>query len=279
VQIISLYRITSHNQVVEVDDASTSPNKVSNQVMVFEQVLPDSTEIKKFINNTSVGILLVVDTFNLQSFGPFDSIFGAEAKLKVLNPLNIDSVSAVLCLPDDFLTFYIGQQLEHKAKNFTIKIVTLSDRAHRGIYQDLSGPRITELVKGYYEQLKKKVTINNIIIPDNADELSHILEESKHEETDIIITTGGTGIGPRDITVETVKSHLDKEIPGIMEMIRVKYGAEKPNALLSRAIAGTMHRTLVYTLPGSIKAIDEYLTEILKTLDHLTFMVHGIDNH
>jgi len=279
VQIISLYRITSHSQVVDVDDASTSPNKVSNQIMIFERELPDPELVKKFIDKTSVGIILVVDAFDLQPFSNFDSICGAEAKLKVLNQLNIESIRAVICLPDDFLTFFLGQALEHKAKNFTIKIVTLSDRAHRGIYNDLSGPRITELVKTYYEQLNKVVTIKNLIIPDNADELNYILEESKHEETDVIITTGGTGIGPRDITVETVKSHLDKEIPGIMEMIRVKYGAEKPNALLSRGVAGTMHRTLVYTLPGSVKAIDEYLTEIFKTLDHLTYMVHGIDNH
>jgi molybdopterin biosynthesis enzyme MoaB len=64
-----------------------------------------------------------------------------------------------------------------------------------------------------------------------------------------------------------------------MEMIRIKYGTEKPNALLSRGVAGTMNRTLVYTLPGSVNAVEEYLTEIFKTLDHLLYMIHGIDNH
>ena len=72
---------------------------------------------------------------------------------------------------------------------------------------------------------------------------------------------------------------LDKEIPGIMEMIRMKYGAEKPNALLSRGVAGVVGQSLVYTLPGSVKAVQEYMTEILKTMQHLIFMLHGIDAH
>lgn len=278
-QISSLYRITSHNQVVDVDDASTSPNKVSNQVMIFDNEIPEPQLVKKFIENTSVGTIIVVDAFDKQPYNTFDSIIGAEAKLKVLNQINLDGQVAILCLPDDYLTFYLGQVLEHKTKVFTIKIITLSDRAHRGVYKDMSGPKATELLTAYFEKLNKPIAVKNTIIPDDAEELTHILLESKNEKTDILITTGGTGISNRDITVETVQLHLDKEIPGIMEMIRHKYGAEKPNALLSRGVAGTMNRTLVYTLPGSVKAVEEYLTEIFKTLDHLLYMIHGIDNH
>ncbi|HPV56251.1 MAG TPA: hypothetical protein PKW61_03920, partial [Tenuifilaceae bacterium] len=72
---------------------------------------------------------------------------------------------------------------------------------------------------------------------------------------------------------------LDKEIPGIMEMIRLKYGAEKPNALLSRGVAGLMGKTFVYTLPGSVKAVREYMAEIVKTQKHLFLMLMGIDSH
>jgi molybdopterin biosynthesis enzyme MoaB len=72
---------------------------------------------------------------------------------------------------------------------------------------------------------------------------------------------------------------MNKEIPGIMELIRVKYGAEKPNALISRGVAGVIGRTLVYTLPGSVKAVEEYLTEITKTLRHSIFMLNGLDIH
>jgi molybdenum cofactor synthesis domain-containing protein len=95
----------------------------------------------------------------------------------------------------------------------------------------------------------------------------------------LVITTGGTGVGPRDITPEVVKELLDKEIPGIMEMIRMKYGAEKPNALLSRGVAGLMGNAFVYTLPGSVKAVNEYMSEITKTLKHLYLMRMGIDSH
>jgi molybdenum cofactor synthesis domain-containing protein len=95
----------------------------------------------------------------------------------------------------------------------------------------------------------------------------------------IIFTTGGTGIGPRDITVETVTPFLNKQIPGVMEFIRIKYGTEKPAALLSSGVAGVTGKSLIYTLPGSVKAVEEYMTEIVKTLKHTIFMQYGIDKH
>jgi molybdopterin adenylyltransferase len=106
-----------------------------------------------------------------------------------------------------------------------------------------------------------------------------MLQDAIKNNIDFVITTGGTGISPRDITVESVKSLIDKEIPGIMEMIRVKYGADKPNALLSRGVAGLTGNTFVYTLPGSVKGVSEYMTEILKTNDHLVYMLNGLDAH
>jgi len=96
---------------------------------------------------------------------------------------------------------------------------------------------------------------------------------------DIIITTGSTGIGPRDIAPETIKPLLDKEIPGIMDIIRIKYGTEKPNALISRAIAGTKSKTLVFAVPGSLKAVTEYMDEINKIIFHCFYMLYSIDNH
>ena len=114
---------------------------------------------------------------------------------------------------------------------------------------------------------------------DNPEKLKALLLKSKEDKTDLIFTTGGTGIGPRDFTPDVVKPFLDKEIPGIMEMIRLKYGAEKPNALVSRSIAGVMDKSLVFTLPGSIKAVNEYLPEIFKSMMHMIYMLHGLDKH
>jgi molybdenum cofactor synthesis domain-containing protein len=120
--------------------------------------------------------------------------------------------------------------------------------------------------------------INSTLIPDDDANLRDMLKVAENS-CNIIITTGGTGIGPRDITIETVKPLLIKEIPGIMEFIRIRYGAEKPNALLSRGVAGIIGKSLIYTLPGSVRAVEEYMNEILKTLKHTIFMQFGIDWH
>lgn len=187
-----------------------------------------------------------------------------------------------------------GDTLEYLPRRFGFHVVTLSDRASSGGYEDLSGPRIAELLKRHFSQTRRMIEIKHTIIADDSFMLARIIAETvsseNHEKTgpgamaldghtDVIITTGGTGIGPRDITVDTVKPMLDKEIPGIMEMIRVKYGAEKPNALLSRGVAGLIGETFIYTLPGSVKAVNEYMTEILKTLEHLIYMRNGLDGH
>ncbi len=172
-----------------------------------------------------------------------------------------------------------GDTLEYKPRLLHFKVVTLSDRASKGHYSDRSGPRIIEILENHFDKLPRNIKVDHTIIPDDASSLSVLVEKSTYDEADVIITTGGTGIGPRDVTIETIKPLLDKEIPGIMEMIRVKYGREKPNALLSRGVAGLIGDTLIYTLPGSVKAVNEYMDEILKTMEHLIYMRHGLDVH
>src|ERR1035437_9381440 len=107
---------------------------------------------------------------------------------------------------------------------FTALVVTLSDRASKGVYEDKSGEVIVGLLNSYFENASGKIDIEKVIIPDDPTTLQHLLEKHIALRTDFIITTGGTGIGPRDITPEVVKPLLTKEIPGIMEVIRVKYG-------------------------------------------------------
>ncbi len=170
-------------------------------------------------------------------------------------------------------------ELIYIPKQVKIIIITLSDRAFKGIYEDKSGPFAAKLLREFFDEENRQVQIENKIIPDNAHELEEILRQAAADKTDIIVTTGGTGIGSRDITPDVVKKLLDKEIPGIMELIRYKYGSEKPNALLSRSVAGVIHKSLVYTLPGSVKAVKEYLDEITKTLEHSLRMINDIDSH
>jgi molybdenum cofactor synthesis domain-containing protein len=161
---------------------------------------------------------------------------------------------------------------------FEILIITLSDRAYKAEYQDLSGPRIKEKLSEFFTAQQWDSNIKIVLIPDDADVLQKLVTDAG-KSSNLIFTTGGTGIGPRDITVETVKPLLTKEIPGIMEFIRMKYGVEKPNALLSRGVAGVTGKSLIYTLPGSLKAVDEYMLEIIKTLKHTVLMQYGIDTH
>jgi molybdopterin adenylyltransferase len=172
-----------------------------------------------------------------------------------------------------------GDNFGYTPKIFRVNVITLSDRASQGEYEDRSGPRITELLGRFFEETGWKFEIDNTLIPDDEDELESLITGFVFNGSDIIITTGGTGIGPRDITVDIIKPLLHMEIPGIMELIRYKYGSLKPNALISRAVAGVIGQTLVYTLPGSVKAVDEYCSEILPTLKHSIMMLHGIDSH
>jgi molybdenum cofactor synthesis domain-containing protein len=172
-----------------------------------------------------------------------------------------------------------GDKIIYKPKVYKIQVITLSDRAYKGEYEDRSGPRIIELVKQFFNEKNNRYDIEHTIIPDNPEALRVLLERAEDELFDVVFTTGGTGIGPRDFTPEVVKDLLDKEIPGIMESIRLKYGVEKPNALLSRGVAGVMGETLVYAMPGSVKAVNEYMEEILKTLRHLFYMLAGLDAH
>jgi molybdenum cofactor synthesis domain-containing protein len=172
-----------------------------------------------------------------------------------------------------------GDELEYLPKVINIHIITLSDRASAGEYTDKSGPQIKNLAETYFSGIKRQTGITNHLIPDDPEQLSQLIKSAISQHVDIVFTTGGTGIGPRDFTPETVRPLFEKEIPGIMELIRVKYGMEKPAALLSRSIAGVSGQTLIYTLPGSVKAVTEYCNEILPTIEHSVYMIKSIDSH
>ncbi|NSW94445.1 MAG: MogA/MoaB family molybdenum cofactor biosynthesis protein [Bacteroidales bacterium] len=163
-------------------------------------------------------------------------------------------------------------------EEFKVLIITLSDRASRGEYEDLSGPAIKKYLTDFFRSVKWRYSVKSELIPDDAGKLRLLLTDAA-ENFNIVFTTGGTGIGPRDITPDTVRPLLSKEIPGIMEFIRCKYGMSKPQALLSRSVAGIAGKALIYTLPGSVKAVEEYMTEILKTLEHVVLMQYSIDLH
>jgi molybdenum cofactor synthesis domain-containing protein len=172
-----------------------------------------------------------------------------------------------------------GMVLEYHPKKYRVMLITLSDRASAGDYEDRSGPRLKELLEAHFDSGGLFTEISTFLIPDDRHKLEELLHKAKEELIDLVITTGGTGIGPRDFTPDVVGPLLDKEIPGIMEFIRMKYGANKPAALLSRSVAGVMGKSLVFTLPGSVKAVNEYMSEITASLMHMIYMLNGLDSH
>lgn len=172
-----------------------------------------------------------------------------------------------------------GDKITYMPKSLRVGIVTVSDRASRGEYEDLSGPAIKTKIEKYFCDKPWKILFHTIIVPDEFEDIKGQMKLLTENGFDVVISTGGTGIGTRDITPEAVKEIIDKEIPGIMELIRVKYGTKIPNALISRAMAGVHGQCLVYALPGSVKAVGEYMDEILPTLEHSLFMLKDINTH
>ena len=172
-----------------------------------------------------------------------------------------------------------GDYFEYHPRVLRIKVITVSDRASGGEYEDKSGPLLAQLAGEFFTIEGRQYETSVSVVPDEEEVIRPLVKECIEAGFDIIFTSGGTGIGPRDVTPEAVKPLIEKEIPGIMELIRVKYGMQIPNALISRGIAGLSGRSLIYTMPGSPKAIEEYASEILKTLEHSLRMIHGIDMH
>ena len=172
-----------------------------------------------------------------------------------------------------------GDTIEHVPRALRFWIVTLSDRAYRGEYGDRSGPRIREMLEEFLDGKRWHPRIKSVLLPDEPDKLCSELVAARDQGVDVVFTTGGTGVGPRDFTPETVAGVCDKLIPGVMEHIRAKYGAANPNALLSRSVAGVAGTTLIYALPGSVRAVEEYVGEIVTTIEHLITTVHGLETH
>jgi molybdenum cofactor synthesis domain-containing protein len=173
----------------------------------------------------------------------------------------------------------VGDEISYTRRAFKFAVITLSDRASKGEYDDRSGPALRAIIEERFKGTNRVCEFSYHLIADDAEALKGLLEDAVRDGVDAVFTTGGTGVGPKDITPDVVTEFADKTIPGIMEHIRVKYGLEKPNALLSRSVAAVKGKMLIYTLPGSVKAVNEYTGEILKTLEHLVYMMHEIDTH
>ena len=142
--------------------------------------------------------------------------------------------------------------------------MTLSDRASVGVYEDRSGPEIERV---WAEHGGAAVEWVRVLIADERAEIEATLRRlCDDEHCDLVLTTGGTGPAPRDVTPEATRAVLDRELPGFGEIMRVQSFAKVPTAILSRATAGTRGRTLLINLPGNPRAIGECLPLLLPAI-------------
>lgn len=152
-------------------------------------------------------------------------------------------------------------------------VLTISNRAAAGVYTDNSGPVIVDALR----EAGWKVS-DPVVVPDGGPVLK-ALRDAVDDEFDVVVTTGGTGISPLDLTPEMTRQVLDRELPGVAEAIRA-YGVAQgvPTAILSRGVAGTAGRTLVVNLPGSTGGVKDGLAVMMPVLRHAVDQIAGGDH-
>jgi len=155
--------------------------------------------------------------------------------------------------------------------SYTGGILTISDKGSRGEREDTSGPQLREILneQGYS-------VVAYAVVPDEVAIIEETLRAWADElKIDLILSTGGTGVSPSDLTPEATRAVLDREIPGIGEAMRLASLQKTPNAILSRGIAGIRKQSLIINLPGSKKAARENLAAVLPALQHAIYKIKG----
>ena len=160
--------------------------------------------------------------------------------------------------------------LPMERRKFIVGRITLSDRVVAGVYEDASGPEIERVVSEFFEENMEFLAC---VLPDDRAGIEEALRKMVADEVPLIVTTGGTGPSPRDVTPEATRAVIEKELPGCGEIMRMKSFAKVPTAILSRAVAGVASRSLIVNLPGRPSAIAECFPflapAIAECLDHI----------
>jgi molybdopterin adenylyltransferase len=153
-----------------------------------------------------------------------------------------------------------------------VTVITISDRAYRGMYEDLSGQAMEEALNRSFPEIK----VERKLVLDDQDKLLEALRQSL--TSDFIFTTGGTGIGERDITPDVCSVFCDKALPGVAEILRAKSFEKTPNALLSRGYAGIKNKTIIINFPGSLSAVKLGMEIFMPIMPHAMEMINNGDH-
>ena len=154
---------------------------------------------------------------------------------------------------------------------FYVGILTVSDKGSRGEREDLSGKEIQKMI----EELPAEINAYEII-PDEKEMIKKkLIEFADEKKLDLIITTGGTGVSPRDVTPDATLEVIEKEVPGMAEAMRQESLKKTPHAMISRAVAGIRRNSLIINLPGSPRGVRENLSVILPALPHALSKIKG----
>ncbi|HEV2246219.1 MAG TPA: MogA/MoaB family molybdenum cofactor biosynthesis protein [Terriglobia bacterium] len=158
---------------------------------------------------------------------------------------------------------------------FQARILVLSDLGSRGEREDRSGPAVRELLESHGWQVTALE-----VLPDEFDQIRRCLEAwTDSKDCDAVFTSGGTGVGPRDVTPEATRAVIETEIPGLAELMRAEGTKSTPLAAVSRAIAGVRKRKLIVNLPGSPRGARESLESIIEVLPHAIDQIQGRTGH